>query len=46
MEKRSRFLRRLITINPSEEIRFGLADCAVIGCFLLLVVSLICVLAK
>jgi len=47
MEKKSRFLRALLPINPCcQEIRFGLTDCVAIGFAFACFAGLICVLAK
>ena len=44
VERKSRFLRALVPINPCEDIRFGMIDCIGIGFFILCFLGVICTL--
>ena len=46
LERKSRFLRTLVPINPCEDIRFGMIDYLSIGFFLVCFLGLIFTLAK
>ena len=46
VERKSRFLRALVPINPCEDIRFGMIDYLSIGFFFFCFLGLICTLAK